>query len=95
MAHPHARVTSLNAILDSRDGLIGRRTWVTACCAAMAVTMFAVPVFDPGSPNLLLWSILLAFTLDPDRLVDIARSRVDRALTGPECLRFAGAPSCG
>jgi len=45
------------------DRWFERRTWVTACCATMAFTMLAVPLFDPASPTLLLWLFLLAFTL--------------------------------
>ncbi len=45
------------------DRWFERRTWVTACCATMAVAMLAVPLFDPANPTLMLWTILLAFTL--------------------------------
>ncbi|HKN47445.1 MAG TPA: MFS transporter [Candidatus Polarisedimenticolia bacterium] len=40
-----------------------RRTWVTLCCAAMASVMIAVPLFEASQPTLMLWLVLLAFTL--------------------------------
>jgi len=40
-----------------------RRTWVTLCCAAMACAIAAVPLFDAARPEMLLWLVLLAFTL--------------------------------
>jgi PAT family beta-lactamase induction signal transducer AmpG len=45
------------------DRWFERRTWVTFCCAVMAIAMLSVPLFDPASPTLLLWGLLLAFTL--------------------------------
>jgi PAT family beta-lactamase induction signal transducer AmpG len=40
-----------------------RRTWMTACLAAMAVLAASIPLFDPGSPSMFLWALLFAFTL--------------------------------
>ncbi len=40
-----------------------RRTWATLCCAAMACVMVAVPLFQASQPTLLLWAVLLAFTV--------------------------------
>src|SRR5947208_6683718 len=40
-----------------------RRTWVTICCFAMALVMFAVPLLDPSNPDLILWTLLIAFTV--------------------------------
>ncbi|MEK7283644.1 MAG: MFS transporter, partial [Acidobacteriota bacterium] len=40
-----------------------RRTWVTVCCFAMAIAMFSVPLLDAAHPDLILWMLLLAFTL--------------------------------
>ena len=40
-----------------------RRTWVTICCLAMAVAMFSVPLLDPTNPDLILWMLLIAFTV--------------------------------
>jgi PAT family beta-lactamase induction signal transducer AmpG len=40
-----------------------RRTWVAICCFAMAVAMFCVPLLDASSPNLILWMLLIAFTV--------------------------------
>ena len=45
------------------DRWFERRSWVTACCGAMALAMFFVPLFDPANPTLLLWMVLLGFTL--------------------------------
>src|SRR5262245_51306043 len=36
-----------------------RRTWVTICCAAMAATMFCVPLFSASNPGLILWTLLI------------------------------------
>lgn len=40
-----------------------RRTWVTLCCAAMASIMIAVPLFSASQPTLVLWGLLLLFTV--------------------------------
>src|SRR6266850_4534361 len=45
------------------DRYLERRTWVTICCAAMAAIMFSVPLLDPSNPSLILWSLLIAFTV--------------------------------
>ena len=63
-----ARLQRVMAALDQvpvpePDAWFERRTWVTACCAAMALAMFTVPLFDPANPTLLLWTVLLGFTL--------------------------------
>ncbi|PYT15541.1 MAG: arabinose ABC transporter permease, partial [Acidobacteria bacterium] len=40
-----------------------RRTWVTICCFAMAAAMFLVPLLDASRPDLLLWMLLIGFTV--------------------------------
>ena len=40
-----------------------RRTWVTICGFVMAIAMFCVPLFDASNPGLILWMLLLAFTV--------------------------------
>src|SRR3989442_2791533 len=40
-----------------------RRTWVTLCGFVMAIAMFCVPLFDASHPGLVLWMLLLAFTV--------------------------------
>jgi PAT family beta-lactamase induction signal transducer AmpG len=40
-----------------------RRTWMTGCCILMAAAMFCAPLFDAAHPTLMLWALLLAFTL--------------------------------
>jgi len=40
-----------------------RRTWVTICCFAMALAMFMVPLLDASRPDLLLWMLLIGFTV--------------------------------
>jgi len=40
-----------------------RRTWVTICCLAMAAAMFSVPLMDASNPDLILWMLLIAFTV--------------------------------
>ncbi len=40
-----------------------RRTWVTICCFAMALAMFCVPLLDASHPDVILWMLLLAFTV--------------------------------
>lgn len=40
-----------------------RRTWVTVCCLAMAAAMFCVPLMDASNPDLILWMLLIAFTV--------------------------------
>ncbi len=40
-----------------------RRTWVTISCFAMALAMFTVPLLDASRPDLLLWMLLIGFTV--------------------------------
>src|SRR3989441_3794578 len=40
-----------------------RRTWVTICCFAMALAMFCVPLLDAARPDVILWMLLIAFTV--------------------------------
>ena len=40
-----------------------RRTWVTICCFAMALIMFTIPLLDASHPDLILWTLLIAFTV--------------------------------
>jgi len=40
-----------------------RRTWVAICGFVMAIAMFCVPLFDASNPGLILWMLLLAFTV--------------------------------
>ena len=40
-----------------------RRTWVTLCGFVMAIAMFCVPLFDASHPGLVLWMLLIAFTV--------------------------------
>ncbi len=40
-----------------------RRTWVALCCSAMACAVLAIPLFQASQPTLLLWLVLLAFTV--------------------------------
>ncbi|OLC54846.1 MAG: hypothetical protein AUH92_03285, partial [Acidobacteria bacterium 13_1_40CM_4_69_4] len=40
-----------------------RRTWVTICCFAMALAMFSVPLLDAARPDVILWMLLIAFTI--------------------------------
>src|SRR5262249_55269064 len=40
-----------------------RRTWVTACCFAMASVMFCVPLLSASNPDVMLWTLLIAFTV--------------------------------
>ena len=40
-----------------------RRSWISAACVAMAAIAICVPLFDPASPTLLLYAVLLAFTI--------------------------------
>jgi PAT family beta-lactamase induction signal transducer AmpG len=40
-----------------------RRTWITACLAALAVLSTATLAFDPGAPSFGLWMVLLGMTV--------------------------------
>src|SRR4030095_7616501 len=40
-----------------------RRTWITGCLIALAVFTALAPLFDPATPGLGLWAVLLAITL--------------------------------
>src|SRR5437762_13028021 len=40
-----------------------RRTWVTICCFAMALIMFTIPLLDASHPDLILWTLLISFTV--------------------------------
>jgi MFS transporter, PAT family, beta-lactamase induction signal transducer AmpG len=40
-----------------------RRTWVTVCCFAMALVMFTVPLLSASNPDVILWTLLIAFTV--------------------------------
>ena len=40
-----------------------RRVWIAACLGVMAVALAAHPLFDASHPGLVLWAVLLLFTL--------------------------------
>lgn len=62
-----------------------RRTWVTVCCLAMAAAMFSVPLLDASNPDLILWMLLIAFTVSSaTQDVAIDAFAVGIAATGEE-----------
>ncbi|HSG80171.1 MAG TPA: BTAD domain-containing putative transcriptional regulator [Acidimicrobiia bacterium] len=79
------------------DGRV--RLWGVDATERYTIWPGEIPVvsLDVREDDLLLLrddAVVFSLTLDVDRLVEIARSRVDRDLTPAECLRFPGAPSC-
>ena len=62
-----------------------RRIWVTACCFAMAFVMFTVPLLNPSSPDAILWTLLIAFTVaSATQDIAIDAFSVDVAAQGEE-----------